>query len=133
MSHRRAVLSPTLVVEDDPVLRKAVCGALEDAGLHPIECVDLTSARAAIDRLKPVVVVLDLSLGGEFGADLLTELAAMDDPPSVVICSAFGLANLVAARFSVPYVQKPFDLDHLIAEVSRAIERRARPRLAQSG
>lgn len=63
---------------------------------------------------------------------------ALDDAgfhpaPAVVICSAFGLANLIAARYSVPYVRKPFELDALVREVERAIEERLAPRKRQSG
>lgn len=72
--------------------------------------------------------MLDLSLGGEFGGALLEELAQLDDAPAVVICSAFTLAPLVAARFSVPCVKKPLDLDVLIREVQRAVDQRLRPR-----
>ncbi len=127
MSTRRAVLTPTLVVEDDPVLRGAICGALEDAGYQALGCADLACARAMIARVQPAVVVLDLSLDGEFGGDLLAELAAHDDVPAVVVCSAFGLASMVAARFSAPCLQKPFDIDKLIAAVEHAVSERVRP------
>lgn len=128
MSTRRQALTPTLVVEDDVVIRGAIRGALEDAGFHPIECADLGRARAAIERVRPAVVVLDLALGDEFGTDLLDELAAREEAPAVVICSAFGLANLIAARYSVPYVRKPFELDTLVREVERAIDESLAPR-----
>ncbi len=130
MSHRRPALSPTLVLEDDLVLRKAIAGALEDAGFYPIECADLKTARAAIDRMKPSVVVLDLSLEGEFGGDLLEELARAEDAPAVLVCSAFGLANLVAARFSVPWIGKPFELEALVQAVEDAVVEKRRPHRA---
>lgn len=128
MSNRRPALTPTLVVEDDVVLRGAIRGALEDAGLHPIECADLKTARETIERAQPLVVVLDLALGDEFGTELLEELAAREDAPAVVVCSAFGLASLIAARYSVPCVKKPFDIDKLVNEVERAIDQKLSPR-----
>jgi DNA-binding NtrC family response regulator len=132
MTHRRPALSPTLVVEDDLVLRKAVAGALEDAGFHPIECADLSTARAAIARMQPSVIVLDLSLDGEFGGDLLEELAKNPDAPAVVVCSAFALAGMVAARFSLPCVQKPFEIQTLVDAVDIAMSEQRRPRRAAS-
>jgi DNA-binding NtrC family response regulator len=132
MSTRRQALTPTLVVEDDAVLRGAIRGALEDAGFHPIECADLKTAREKIERSHPLVVVLDLGLGDEFGVDLLEELAAREDAPAVVICSAFGLANLIAARYSVPCVRKPFEIDTLIREVERAADEKLCPRRQQT-
>lgn len=132
MSTRRQALTPTLLVEDDKVIRDAICGALEDAGFHPIECADLSTARAAIARVRPSVIVLDLALGDEFGADLLEELAGHAAPPAVVICSAFGLAHLIAARYSVPYVKKPFEIDTLLREVERAVDEQLVPRRQQT-
>ena len=133
MSHRRPALSPTLVVEDDPVLRAAIAGALEDAGFHPVECADLTTARATIARMRPSVVVLDLSLEGEFGGDLLEELAREEDAPAVVVCSAFRLAHMVAARFAVPCVEKPFEIETLVKTVESAFDERRRPQRKASG
>jgi DNA-binding response OmpR family regulator len=127
MSTRRPKMSPALLVEDDAVLRGAIRGALEDAGFHPVECADLTTARSAIARLRPSVVVLDLALGPEFGGELLEELSTQPDAPPVVICSAFGLASLLGARYSIPCVPKPFDIDTLLAEVTRAVEENLTP------
>ncbi len=132
MSARRNALTPTLLVEDDEVLRGAMRGALEDAGFHPIECADLTTARASIARVQPSVIVLDLGLGNEFGADLLEELAKRADSPAVVVCSAFGLAHMIAARYSVPCVPKPFDIEELVREVERAVEEKLKPRREQT-
>lgn len=94
--------------------------ALSDAGFEAIECADLATARAAIARTKPAVVVLDLMLEDEFASALLDELPRSTDPPAVVVCSAFPLAHLIAARYSVPCVRKPFDLDVLVAAVNGA-------------
>lgn len=133
MSTARLAITPTLVVEDDPVLRGAIRGALEDAGFHPIECADLQTARERLARANPAVIVLDLGLGQDFGADLLEELASRENAPAVVVCSAFGLAGLIAERYAVPCVQKPFDLETLVREVERAVEQRLSPKQRRAG
>lgn len=119
---------PALIVEDDPVLSDAICGALEDAGYSPTTCAALSEARKELARAKPLVVVVDLSLPGEFGADLLEELASREDAPAAVVCSAFSLAELIAARYHIPCVRKPFELDDLLGAIDRAIDEGARPR-----
>lgn len=132
MTTRRPVIPRALVIEDDSVLCAAICGALKDAGYDTVGCADLASARAAIREIMPHVIVLDLSLGADFGGELLEELAREEQQPQVIVCSAFPLASLVAARFSVRCVNKPFDLDRLLAEIDDALrERRSRDR-AQS-
>lgn len=117
-----------LIVEDDAVLCDAIRGALEDAGYAPITCAALSDARREIARSKPAVVVVDLSLPGEFGADLLEELSGREDAPAAVVCSAFSLAELIAARYRIPCVRKPFELDELLDAIARAIDQGARPR-----
>jgi DNA-binding NtrC family response regulator len=133
MSNRRQALAPTLLVEDDEQLRGAIRGALEDAGFHPIVCAELAGARGAIARAQPAVVVLDLALATEVGDQLLGELASQADAPAVVLCSAHGLAHLIATRYAVPCVRKPFDMDHLVREVQRAVAEKLTPRRQQTG
>lgn len=116
-----------LVVEDEPVMRDVIVQALSDAGFGPVGVADLASARAALAGDPPALVVLDLSLSGDFGADLLTELAGRADSPCVLVCSAFPLAEMVAARFNVELLKKPFDIDQLVFAASRALSNERRP------
>jgi len=108
-------------------MRDAIIGALGDAGFGPFGVADLAGARAALAREPPALVVLDLSLSGDFGADLLIELAAREDPPCVLVCSAFPLAEMVAARFNVELLRKPFEIDQLVFAASRAVAAERRP------
>ena len=117
-----------MIVEDDAVLCDAIRGALEAAGYAPTTCGALAEARREIARSKPAVVIVDLSLPGEFGADLLEELSNRADAPAAVVCSAFSLAELIAARYRIPCVRKPFELDQLLDAIERAIDQDARPR-----
>jgi DNA-binding NtrC family response regulator len=116
-----------LVVEDEPVMRDVIVGALTDAGFGPFGVADLAGARAALEGDMPALVVLDLSLSGDFGADLLIDLAAHPEPPCVLVCSAFPLAEMVAARFNVELLRKPFDIDQLVFAASRAVSNGRRP------
>lgn len=116
-----------LIVEDEHVMRGVMVAALEDAGFGPLGVSDLAGAREALAREVPALLVLDLSLDGEFGAELLAELALRSDAPCVLVCSAFPLADVVAARFGVALLRKPFDLDHLVTAAERAIAAQRRP------
>jgi DNA-binding NtrC family response regulator len=116
-----------LVVEDEPVIRDVIVQALSDAGFGPLGVADLSSARAVLAGDVPALLVLDLSLNGDFGADLLSELAARPEPPCVLVCSAFPLAEMVAARFDVELLRKPFDIDQLVFAASRALSNERRP------
>ncbi len=116
-----------LVVEDDETIRDVIIGALSDAGFGPFGATDLQSARASLEASPPALMILDLSLDRDFGADLLAELASKPDAPCVVVCSAFPLANVVAARYRLELVKKPFDIEVLVAACDRAINEHRRP------
>ncbi|MBI2396087.1 MAG: response regulator [Deltaproteobacteria bacterium] len=116
-----------LIVEDEQVMRGVMVAALSDCGFGPLGVADLGGAREALAREVPTLVVLDLSLEGEFGAELLAELALRPDGPCVLVCSAFPLADVVAARFGVELLRKPFDLDDLATAAERAIAAGRRP------
>jgi len=117
---RRASDRRALVVEDDAGMATAIADALEDRGWQVATVDTLVRARAHIAEHHPSLLVLDLTLRDEFGATLLDELSHRDDAPATVIVSGFGLAPLVASRFDLEVVSKPFAVDALIAAVERA-------------
>jgi DNA-binding NarL/FixJ family response regulator len=85
----RSSKSRVLVVDDHPIVRQGltmlidrepdlmVCGHAEEAA----------SAAQAISSLHPDVVVLDISLGGPDGLDLLKQIRATNDTLPILILS----------------------------------------------
>lgn len=122
--HARAT---ALIVEDDEVMCAAISGAVEDIGLHATSCVSLFEAETAIAESRPDVVILDLTLSSEFGGDLLESLATRYEAPPVVVCSGFALAPIVAARYGIPCVRKPFELEELLKAIRTAMQQKLRP------
>ena len=119
-----------LIVEDDPAMAWTLSQAVSEAGYVPMPVPNLEQAREAILEDDPDVVLLDLGLGGALGSDLLEHLSREPEPPVVVIVSGFPLADLVADRFGVELVRKPFELDALFDALERARARHSRPRRA---
>ena len=110
-------------------MRDVIVGALGDAGFGPFGVSDLAHAREYLSKNIPALMVLDLSLNGDFGADLLQELCARPNAPRVLVCSAFPLANVIAARFNVELLRKPFEIDQLVFGATRALSENRRPSL----
>lgn len=127
-SGARRSLGSAVVLEDDEALAATIAEAIEGAGFHPVTVRTLGEARQALQGERPDVVFLDLSLEEGFGADLLEELCDDAEAPAVVIVSGFPLAPLVAQRYGVPLVSKPFELDALVAaaEEARTVGRKPR-------
>jgi two-component system response regulator TctD len=116
-----------LLVEDDPAIRTTLQRSFERSGMHVVTCAD--GARA-LDRWRasvPDVVVLDLSLPGTDGLEVLRAARAEGLPTPVLIVTARGTVGdrvLGLNSGADDYLPKPFDLDELEARV-RALARRA--------
>lgn len=125
---RRRVRPEALILEDDESLAKTMAGLLEDEGYDAHVVGTVAAARAALQKSTPSVLILDLSLPEDFGADVLADLANRADAPPTVIVSVFGLAPQVAGRYDLELVRKPFEIEQLLEAVRRAQRDGRRPR-----
>ena len=117
-----------LLVEDDPMIGKAVCQGLTRAGL----CVDwVTDGRAAELSIANQVyqtVILDLGLPRQDGLAVLAAARSRHNPVPVLIATARdAVADRIAGlnAGADDYLVKPYDLDELIARVRALIRRHA--------
>lgn len=118
-----------LLVEDDIAMRTSLARALTRHGLHISVCADGLAATALWQRLQPDVVVLDLSLPGQDGLQVLATMRAQQDTTPVLILTARGTVGdrvLGLNTGADDYLAKPFDLDELEARL-RALGRRVLP------
>ncbi len=115
-----------LLVEDDPALQTTLQRSFEKAGMQVVICGD--GARA-LDRWRasvPDVVVLDLSLPGVDGLNVLAHARSEGLSTPVLILTARGTVGdriLGLNGGADDYLPKPFDLDELEARI-RALARR---------
>ncbi|TFZ04683.1 response regulator transcription factor [Ramlibacter rhizophilus] len=125
-----------LLVEDDPSMRQTLDRALSRRGLRVSACEDGHEALQAWQGLAPDVVVLDLSLPGLDGLQVLERgrQAGLDTP--VLILTARGTVGdriLGLNAGADDYLPKPFDLDELEARVRALARRRAGPPAPDAG
>lgn len=119
--------SRILLVEDDPAGRELATYNLEKAGY----CVEaVATAELAIERFDRALhdlVVTDLRLPVKSGMDVLAAVTACSDTPVIVITAYGDVDTAVAAMKSgaFDFVGKPFNRQHLLLVVRRALERRA--------
>ena len=115
-----------LVVEDDPLIGRAVVTGLREAGYAVDWVRDGAAAELALGNAVYDLVVLDLGLPRKDGLDLLRGLRrAGNDVPVLIVTARDGLSDRVTGLDlgADDYLVKPFDLDELLAR-SRAIVRR---------
>jgi two-component system response regulator TctD len=124
-----------LLVEDNPAMQTTLQRSFERRGMQVVACGD--GARA-LDRWQaslPDVVLLDLSLPGLDGLEVLARARAAGLTTPVLILTARGTVGdriLGLNTGADDYLPKPFDLDELEARV-RALARRATGARGQDG
>jgi len=117
-----------LLIEDNAAMQTTLARSFERRGMQVVACGD--GARA-LDRWLasvPDVVLLDLSLPGQDGLQVLSAARAAGLQTPVIILTARGTVGdriLGLNTGADDYLAKPFDLDELEARV-RALARRAR-------
>jgi DNA-binding response OmpR family regulator len=117
-----------LVVEDDPDLRLLLRTALTHAGFEVAQTDSGPAALETLQRYPVDLVLLDLSLSGLDGHEVLRTLRGWSDVPVIMLSERQSETERIAALESGAddYISKPFSTAEIIARM-RAVLRRARP------
>jgi two-component system response regulator TctD len=116
-----------LLVEDDPTMRSTLERALGRRGLRVQSCDDGLAALQAWQRGAPDVVVLDLTLPGLDGLQVLERARGDGLATPVLILTARGTVGdrVIGLNSGADdYLPKPFDLDELVARLHALGRRR---------
>jgi two-component system, OmpR family, response regulator QseB len=115
-----------LVVEDDPMIGRAVVAGLHEQGYAVDWVRDGAEAELALGNAVYDLALLDLALPRRDGLDVLKNVRrAKNDLPVLIITARDSVADRIAGLDSGAddYLVKPFDLDELLAR-TRAVIRR---------
>jgi CheY-like chemotaxis protein len=97
------VPTTVLVVDDHPTFRRFARQMLEEAGYAVVgEAADGAGALARVQELAPEVVLLDVLLPDISGLRIAAQLAALPQPPVVVLTSSRSAGDLGAALTAAP-------------------------------
>jgi CheY-like chemotaxis protein len=115
-----------LIIEDDPWTRTITTALLAGEGFAVVEAKNGEEGLSLAREHAPDAVLLDLALPTKSGLEVLRELkddGEMREIP-VIVVSAYGtLMNEQDAHQTAGVIQKPFDYDDLVGQVSRATAR----------
>jgi CheY-like chemotaxis protein len=116
-----------LVVDDDHMIRDLLHATLSFGGHRISEAEDGEAALAALTQTPPDVIVLDLDLPGESGAEILARLRERGARAPVIVLTASGRGREAALRAAgaTGYLTKPFSPVALISEIEGALAARA--------
>ena len=111
-----------LVVDDEPTIRELIADALRESDIQVEIASNGVEALAVMHRWLPDVVVLDLMMPRLDGTGF-TELMRLNpqfaNVPVLLVTAAYGAQQAAAQVGARAWLSKPFELDHLVAEVTR--------------
>ena len=116
-----------LLIEDNATMQTTLRRSFERRGMQVLGCEDGARALALWQASLPDAVLLDLSLPGVDGLDVLSQARAAGLTTPVIVLTARGTVGdriLGLNSGADDYMPKPFDLDELEARV-RALVRRS--------
>jgi DNA-binding NtrC family response regulator len=114
-----------LIVDDEAAIRFAVGDFLRGSGFVVDEADGVESGERAFRSTPPDAAVVDYSLGGGNGLDLLRRLRAFDGSVPIVMLTAHGTIDLAVAAMkdgADQFLTKPVELPALRVVLERAIE-----------
>jgi len=117
-----------LIVEDDPMIGRAVLSGLRGSGYATDWVRDGVEAELALAGGRYDAALLDLGLPRREGMDILKALRrGNDDIPVLIITARDSVSDRIAGLDSGAddYLVKPFSLDELLARMRAVIRRRA--------
>ena len=114
-----------LVIDDDPLVLRALALTLETDGLLVDTAGTGADGVAAFIATRPDVVLCDIRLPDLSGLELLARLKEIDRTVMVVLMTGHGTADTAieaTRRGAFDYVLKPLDPDALADLIRRAVE-----------
>ena len=116
-----------LLIEDDASMQAALQRALGRRGIEVFACTDGNLALAQWTAVRPDVAVLDLSLPGLDGLQVLAQARHQSLATPVLILTARGTVGdrIIGLNLGADdYLPKPFDLDEMEARLRALVRRR---------
>ncbi len=122
-------MKPVWIIDDDRSIRWVFEKALTRENIAFRTFASAREAIAALDIDAPQVIVSDIRMPGESGLELLQKAKALHASLPVIIMTAYSDLESAVAAFqggAYEYLPKPFDVDHAVALIRRALDESAR-------
>jgi len=117
-----------LIVEDESLIRWSLRQKLQEQGYDVSEAEDGAAALRMFESTDAGVfdvVLLDFKLPDMTGLDILRRLQTLDHDAVVIMLTAYSSLERAVEAVKLgayDYIAKPFDMDHLMLVVSKALE-----------
>jgi CheY-like chemotaxis protein len=117
-----------LVVEDDPNQCLLYANEIRAAGYDVITAHDGREALEVVEKTRPDLVVMDVSMPGIDGIEAMSRMLAKDHKLPIILNTAYATYRESFRSWSADaYVVKSSDLTELKTTIKKVLESRAHP------
>lgn len=107
-----------LIVDDAMFMRKSIRKILSEGGYANVEeARDGDEAIAMFGEYNPDLVLLDITMPGRSGLEVLEEILRQEEEAAVVMCSAMGQETVIQKAIVMgarDFIVKPFKKDEFL-------------------
>jgi two-component system, LuxR family, response regulator FixJ len=124
-SQKMPDLATVFVIDDDQEVREALQLLMESVGLLVETFSSAQEYLEQFDSKRPGCLVLDIRMPGMSGLELQARLNAEEIHPAIIIITGHGdvpMAVRAVQAGAVDFIEKPFNDQHLLDSVHRALE-----------
>ena len=117
-------MATVLIVDDSALSRRITGGALDTAGYAVRDVADGLAALEAYALDRPDVVLLDVTMAGMDGFEVLRQLKALDADARVVMATAdvqSSTREMAETGGAAGFVAKPFNAASILGAVEAAL------------
>jgi len=118
-------MSTILVIDDEPGIRSAIRGILEDEGYNALVAEDAVVGLELLDRGGIDLVFLDVWLPRMGGIEALSEMKKRRPELNVVVISGHGNVEMAVRAIKLgawDFIEKPLSIERLITTTRNALE-----------
>lgn len=117
-------MAKILIIDDSALSRRLLRRIVESAGHQAIEAIDGVSGLEAYFLERPDLVLLDLTMPGMYGLDVLKKLRELDPAARVLVASAdiqSFTQELALQAGAAGFITKPFVAGPVLAAITSAL------------
>ncbi len=115
-----------LVADDDADIRDILSETLNSLGSRVITAANGRECLDKLDKEAPELVILDIEMPVKNGLEVLKELRQRGRDTTAIMITAYGSIERAVQAMkegAFDFITKPFDLDHIVLIVEKALER----------
>jgi DNA-binding NtrC family response regulator len=115
-----------LVVDDDDDTREVLKQRLESLGYQILEARNGRECLGVLERRNPRLLFVDVMMPEMTGLEVVTEIRKKGYDVPVIMITAYGTIERAVEAMKLgayDFIAKPFDLDHVVLVVKKALER----------